>query len=287
MRLTVFTPTYNRAKTLPRLYKSLCKQTNKEFVWIIVDDGSEDNTKNIVENWQKDNILKIEYYYQKNAGKAQAHNTGVKKTQTELFVCVDSDDYLTPNAVEIILQEDLSREDCVGALYKKGYSETKTITKWDKSIKYSTLRAAYEKRKLTGDTMLVYKSSIISKFEYPKIEGERFIPDAYLYDRIDEIGKLKFNNKILYICEYLPDGYSSNIRRINANNPKGYKLFIEKRIENAKMGLPLIQNLIRLIAIKLVLKESIIKESKHPFINIISFIPGWIFYFKNYRKYCK
>ena len=284
-KLTIFTPTYNRAYTLPRLYNSLCNQSNKEFIWLIVDDGSKDNTKEIINQWINEAKIEIEYIYQENAGKAQAHNNGVRNTKTELFVCVDSDDYLTADAVETIIVEDLTKQDCVGALYKKGYSENKSVTIWNKEMDYSTLQDAYLNKGLQGDTMLVYKTSVIKQFEYPKIEGERFIPDAYLYDRIDTIGKLKFIDRILYVCEYLPDGYTSNIRRINATNPKGYCLFIEQRINSQKLGIPLVMNCIRLVAIKLVLKESIIKKVKHPFINLLVVIPGWYFYQKNYRQY--
>ena len=89
MKLTIFTPTYNRAQTLPRLYDSLKRQTNKNFVWLIVDDGSEDNTKSLVDAWTEEKLMEIKYIYQQNSGKMQAHNCGVDNTETELFLCVD------------------------------------------------------------------------------------------------------------------------------------------------------------------------------------------------------
>ena len=83
--LTIFTPTYNRAYILPKLYESLIKQTNKNFIWLIVDDGSDDNTEDIIKKWKEENYIDIEYIKQHNQGKHIAHNTGVDNCKTELF----------------------------------------------------------------------------------------------------------------------------------------------------------------------------------------------------------
>ena len=122
-KVTVFTPAYNRAYTLGRLYESLLKQTDKRFCWLIVDDGSTDQTEELVSNWIKENRIDIEYYKQENQGKPAAHNTGVELTKTELFTCVDSDDYLTDNAVgEILNAWERKTDGCIGIL---GYIERK------------------------------------------------------------------------------------------------------------------------------------------------------------------
>jgi glycosyltransferase involved in cell wall biosynthesis len=102
-KITVFTPTYNRAYILDRVYKSLINQTNKSFVWLIVDDGSTDNTESLVKKWIKEDKIEIKYYKQKNGGKQRAHNKAVKLTDTDLFICLDSDDYFTKDAIEILL----------------------------------------------------------------------------------------------------------------------------------------------------------------------------------------
>ena len=131
--ITVFTPTYNRAYILPRLYKSLLRQTNKQFEWIIVDDGSTDNTEEKVNNWIKENKIKIKYYKQENQGKMIAHNKGVEKSEGELFVCVDSDDYLTDNAIEIITKKWLKVRkinDCIGiggGRFQKGRTTSRKL----------------------------------------------------------------------------------------------------------------------------------------------------------------
>lgn len=93
-KITVFTPTYNRAYTLSKCYKSLKQQTCKDFVWLIIDDGSTDNTQELVEEWITENEIEIQYHYQKNQGMHGAHNTAYELIETELNVCIDSDDYM-------------------------------------------------------------------------------------------------------------------------------------------------------------------------------------------------
>ena len=147
--LTVFTPTYNRAYILPRLYESLLKQTDKNFEWVIVNDGSTDNTKKIIEEWiEKDKIV-IRYYEQENQGKPVAHNKGVEKAKGEIFTCVDSDDFLVDNAVEIInskWDECKSNNMCIGIVGTCIGLDGKPVgTGMPLNIKNSTLRNLYNK----------------------------------------------------------------------------------------------------------------------------------------------
>ena len=103
--LTIFTPTFNRASLLPRLYDSLKAQTNQDFVWMIINDGSSDNTDEVVKSFLEENILEIEYIKQKNLGMHGAHNTAYKNCKTELNTCIDDDDLAPKNAVELILRK--------------------------------------------------------------------------------------------------------------------------------------------------------------------------------------
>lgn len=235
--ITIFTPTYNRGYILGRLYGSLKNQTNKDFEWIIVDDGSTDNTENIVNNWQKENKILIKYYKQKNQGKPIAHNLGAEKSNGELFVCVDSDDYLRANTVDVILSfwKENNDNDTIGIVFPRVDKENNYIGKTiKKKIKKATLLDFYNRYGLKGDTMLVYKTSIIKKYKFPKIKGEKFIPETYLYDKLDQEGKLLFSSEKLYVCEYLKDGYTSNAKKIIQNNPKGYILYAKNRMELSK-----------------------------------------------------
>lgn len=232
MTITIFTPTYNRAYILSNLYNSLVGQSDKKFVWLIIDDGSTDDTKNLVESWIKENKIKIRYYYQKNQGKSMAHNKGIKETNTELFCCVDSDDYLTNDAVELIKNQWklIKDKNIIGMLAYRGYSDGDSITTFKKYKKTSTLNNAYRNLGLKGDTFLIYQTSIIKKYSFPNYVGENFMPEAYLYDLLDQEGELYIIPKILYIGEYLEDGYTKNMTKLLLNNPKGYLSYICQRL---------------------------------------------------------
>lgn len=288
--ITIFTPTYNRAGTLIRLYESLKKQTNKNFLWLIVDDGSTDNTEEIVNKWISDDELEIRYFKQQNQGKSMAHNKGVELTETELFTCVDSDDYLTDNAVEEIINcWKVATANNIGILAFKT-SETAIITKLAKrpidenGYVNSTLGNAYRNLGLVGDTMLIFRTNILAKFKFPYIPGEKFVPEAYLYDLIDREGKLIFLEKSIYICEYLEDGYTKNMAKLIKNNPRGYIVYIKQRLRFDNNIRDKIFDTIRYVAIAIVNKEKkIIKDSVYPLITLLVYPLGVLFYIKRYK----
>ena len=129
MEVTIFTPAYNRGDTLSRLYESLKKQSNKSFQWVVVDDGSVDNTRELIESWKKENILNIIYVYQENSGKMRAINRGVEFAEGEFFFIVDSDDYITEDAVEtIILEGEKLPKNMGGMIFRKINIATGEIT---------------------------------------------------------------------------------------------------------------------------------------------------------------
>lgn len=231
--LTVFTPTYNRAYTLHKCYESLKKQTCKQFIWLIVDDGSTDNTKELVEEWIDEGQVTIQYYQKSNGGKSSAHNMGVELTNTELFVCVDSDDYLINYAVEKVVEYWNKNKDnnAAGIVALKGHEKGKPIrTHIPKGVMRSTLYELYNKHNFKGDTMLIYRAQILKKHLFPNIKGEKFVPEAYVYDQIDSSYDLLLLNEVLYICEYLEDGYTHNFKKIIIQNPKGYAMYYAQRM---------------------------------------------------------
>lgn len=237
-KLMIFTPTYNRAYCLPRIYNSLVNQSDKKFVWLIVDDGSTDSTEKIVEKWIKENLINIKYYKQENQGKMQAYNKALINCDNELFLCLDSDDWLHEDAVKEILEtyDNIKNNDkCVGMVSYRVYEDFTPVggKELPKNVKFSTLMNLYAKYKFRGDTMLVFKSKIAKKYMFPKIENEKFIQESYIYDQIDQEGELYILNKKLYFCEYMQDGYSNNIAKVIAKNPKGYILFAKQRIKLA------------------------------------------------------
>ena len=230
--------------------------------------------------------MDIKYYYQKNSGKHIAHNLGVKKAGKTWFTCIDSDDYLVDFAVQQIIDLETEAKNCIGMVFARGYSNKVTLTKWKGKKRRSTLYDAYNKYGLKGDTMLVYRSNIIKKVKFCKINGEKFVPESYLYDQLDAFGPMLMNDKILCICKYLPDGYTMSMRKIIYNNPLGYEIYIKQRLILDKTLKSRFLDSIRYIAIKLVLKDrAILKDSIYPVISIFALIPGWIFYEKAYKKY--
>lgn len=285
MGITIFTPTYNRAYTLQRLYESLCNQTCKAFEWLIVDDGSVDATGELIQSFIEEKKICIRYYFQSNAGKSMAHNKGVELADRELFVCVDSDDYLTVDAVEKIIQRwECVEEGTVGIVAKRKTKDNIDITKTTiEDNSYLILREAYRDKYLSGDTILIFDTSVIKKFSFPAFSDEKFVPEDYLYDKIGCVGNLNLLDEAIYICEYLPDGYTINMNRLIANNPNGYKEFVIQRLELEKSLFIRFLYLIRYEGISFVLGEGFILK-RHFLGCIIAFLPGYVMYFKRFKK---
>lgn len=224
--LTVFTPAFNRAHTLPRTYASLRAQKCRDFVWLIVDDGSSDNTAELVREWQEhDNRFEIRYIYKENGGMHTAHNTAYTCIDTELNVCIDSDDCLAENAVENILRKwnqvkDLGYagiigldSDLEGNLIGKGFPEGMTET---------TLSGYYASGG-SGDKKLVYRTDVINQYPpYPVFDGERYVALAYKYRLIDQNYKLAVLNEVLCNVEYQADGHSTGMWKEYARSPRGF-----------------------------------------------------------------
>ena len=235
--VTVFTPTFNRVSFLKRLYESLKLQSNKDFIWLIVDDGSNDNTREIVNEWKKDQLININYIYQVNSGKASAFNSALDLCDTKYFFPVDSDDYLTKNCIyEVLISfNQLNMNKLVGLIFKKISINHKEITIYGKYFPngYDTLYNFYQKKLLKGDAMLVYYTKVINKFRFPIVKGEKFFPEAYLYDLIDKIGLMVRINKSLYVVEYLVEGVTSNMLNIIYKNPRSYHIFYYSRYQKA------------------------------------------------------
>ena len=288
MLLTVCTPTYNRAHTLPRLYESLTRQTSQDFEWLVVDDGSVDSTRELVDGWIAEGRIKLRYVYKENGGKPSAHNLGVKMTAGELFFCVDSDDYLTDNAVELILSAwEKSEESSVGIIAYKVLTDGKGVTDIaDKAVAAFTLKDGYDKHGLVGDTALIFKSEVIGKFEFPSFEGERFIPEGYLYDKIDGCGELTVLRENVYVCEYLGDGYTANMKRVLYKNPQGYFAYIENRLRIDRGIKHKFLDSVRYMAMAIAHgKPRKIRDAVYPLIALAAYVPGRMLYIRDYKRY--
>lgn len=251
--ITIFTPTYNRAYRLPNLYKSLQEQTCKDFEWLVVDDGSTDNTSELFEKWQtEDNSFPIRYFKQPNGGKHRAINHGVKEAKGEYFFIVDSDDVLTNDAVEQITRlvpEANANPEICGMCFRCKNIKTNEIIGSpfpNDGMLASSLEWVY-KYKIDGDKSEVVNTAILRRYPFPEFEGENFVPEALIWNRIADSYRMICKNEGIYLCEYLPDGlsmgFNSNLRR----NPNGFGLFY---CETMKRGISFkvtLKNLLRTV----------------------------------------
>lgn len=226
--LTVFTPAYNRAHTIGRTYESLCRQTSKDFEWLVVDDGSSDNTRQLVEGWIAEGKIPIRYIYQKNQGMHGAHNTAYRNIHTLLNTCIDSDDYMPDDAVEKILKcwRENGNDQLAGLIGLDVTQDGNVIgVPFPEGMKRTTLQGFYEAGG-RGDKKLVYRTDVITRYpEYPLFEGERYVGLGYKYMLIDQDYQLAVLNEPLVIVEYQQDGSSFNMFKQYWRNPRGMAFY--------------------------------------------------------------
>jgi len=224
--LTVFTPAYNRGHTLPRTYQSLLRQSCRRFIWLVVDDGSTDNTRDLVRDWQtRDNGFEIRYIYKENGGMHTAHNTAYENIDTELNVCIDSDDAMGPDAVRKILEkwEQVRDKGYAGIIGLDADFQGKVIGGGFPAGLEETTVIGYYAAGGSGDKKLVYRTDVIHRYPpYPTFPGEKYVALSYKYRLIDQDFKMAVLDEILCNVEYQPDGSSMNMLRQYANNPKGF-----------------------------------------------------------------
>lgn len=240
--VTVFTPTYNRAYILPKLYESLKAQTDTDFEWLIVDDGSADETEQLVGAWLKDNNkFEIHYYRQANGGKHRAINKGVQVANGRLFFIVDSDDYLTPDAIETLVkwEAQLANDDrkfCGVSGEKASIRDGKILGSANNCGEYVDATALErEKYNIYGDKAEAFYTDILKQYPFPEIEGENFITENVVWYRIANDGYLmRWYRKPIYMCEYRDDGLTRQGNKLFAKNPKGYALSVHERCEFCK-----------------------------------------------------
>lgn len=223
--LTIFTPSYNRAHLLPRLYKSLCEQTCKNFCWLVVDDGSTDNTREVVADWIAENRISIRYEYKPNGGMHTAHNVAYRLIDTELNTCIDSDDYMPTDAVEKILR----------FWQQHGGEHVNGLVGLDATPAGAIIGTPFPSDKPTmtltdfyhfggkGDKKLVYRTEVMKLLpEYPEFEGERYVGLSYKYLLADLQRPLLTLNEILVHVDYQADGSSNTMWKQYALHPQGF-----------------------------------------------------------------
>lgn len=229
--ITILTPTYNRASLLPRLFDSLLRQTNKDFEWIVVDDGSTDDTREVVANLKEKcgGAFPMGYVYKANGGKHMAINIGAERARGELLFIADSDDLLTDDALETVANSwhDISDDksfagiagldiamdtrEVIGSGLPQGHIDCNAI-----DIRY--------RHHVTGDMKEVFRTEVLREFPFPEFAGERFCPEQLVWFRMARRYRLRYINKPIYIADYQPDGITAGITRARMRNPSASML---------------------------------------------------------------
>ncbi|MFB2832750.1 glycosyltransferase family 2 protein [Aeromonas jandaei] len=227
------TPTYNRAYVLPRLYDSLCQQTRQDFEWLVIDDGSTDGTAELIFDYRVKSDFSINYFYKENGGKHRAINEGVVHATGDWIIIVDSDDLLTGDAVAKLydVMNHIGSE-FVGMCFRRttlsGHIIGISDPAWSKSIVMQPIMAGHV---LKGDLAYVFRTNVMRECPFPEFPGEKFVPELYIWNKIADIGKIVFYvDQVIYLCEYLPDGYTSNFKKNLRSNPCGFGLFYRDQV---------------------------------------------------------
>ncbi len=287
--LTVFTPAYNRAHTIGRTYESLCRQTCKDFEWLVVDDGSKDNTKELVEGWIAEGKIDIRYVYQENQGMHGAHNTAYDHITTELNTCIDSDDFMPDDAVEKIVTfwKEHGSDKYAGIIGLDATEDGKVIgNKFPDGLQTTTLRRYYEELGGNGDKKMIYRTDVVKKYpKYPLFEGERYVGLDYLYHMIDKDYELLVTNNVYVIVEYQLDGSSFGMWKQYWNNPKGWAFYRKFEMTQTTSWKRKIQNNIHYVSHSIRSKNwSFLKESPMKLMTFFCILPGVALYFVNKDK---
>lgn len=246
-KITLFTPTYNRAYIIEKLYRSLQRQSIKLFEWLVIDDGSTDDTAQLFDKWlREDNGFQIRYYKTSNGGKHRAVNCGLDLAKCEYFMVVDSDDYLTDDAVEKLCQWLKAIEDdnsLMGVIANKGYSTLETPNEYfkdsflDKSFLDMNLYEEDGRKVLSGERAICFKTEFHRQYKYPEFDGEKFVTEAVVYNRMANDGfNMRFFNDIIWIYEYQADGLSQSGGELYLKNPKGYGLWVREKADFERLN---------------------------------------------------
>ena len=272
MKISILTPTFNRAKLLDKLYTSILINSNNsncDVEWLIMDDGSTDNTRIIVDTYIKENNKNVQYFYQENSGKMSAINELVKRCTGDLILECDSDDYLVPETFKIIEDALVQCKDMANiyamAFLKYDQNGNNMGNNFPEDNYESSMFDLYFKEGITGEKALVFNSSIRKKFKYRLENGEKFVTEARLHHEMDLHYNIRCFNKKIMICEYKDDGYSKNINKLFIQNPKGYYEYFKEIFNQDMRGVTFKK---RLYVYKHYILFAVLAKQKHAIKNV-------------------
>ena len=283
MLLTIYTPTYNRENLLPRLYESLCNQTNKNFKWLVIDDGSTDNTKEIIAQWSKESPFEITYIYKKNGGVHTARDLAYSVIDTELLVGIDSDDYAFPLMVENVYKFWNARcEDDVCGIIAPYTDEDAAFFQKIKKATYQELIYKYKQKELC----IIVRSDLMKKIpNAPVFKGETLVGEGFKWIQLPNKPFI-LSNQVLTKFEYQNNGYSQNAKIHFFKNLNGRCAGYNQGLKDCVYFFFKIRYCIKYIVTCMFLDKSavrIIKESKNKLMTLL-FIPLGMAVFFYYKK---
>ena len=279
--LTVFTPAYNRAHTLSRTYESLCLQDCKDFIWLIVDDGSTDETAKLVQDWQKrENGFEIQYIYKENGGMHTAHNVAYEHIHTELNTCIDSDDKMAPGAVKKIKEawEKVRDKGYAGLIALDADFDGNIIGKGFPEGMTETTLGGYYAGGGMGDKKLVYRTDVINSVPpYPVFPGEKYVGLVYKYTLVDQNYLLSVLDEVVCEVEYQEDGSSGTMWKQYLSNPKGFAFLRKTAMQYPISKKRLIIDCIHYCSSSQIAQnKTYIKESPRKILTFLCTPLGWI-----------
>lgn len=219
--ITIFTPTYNRKNYLKKLYNSLIKQTNKNFIWLVIDDGSTDETENLLLEYKKENVIDIDYIYKQNGGKYTAMNLANELCTTKYICCIDSDDTLLDDAIEIMSMEIHKHPNNIGIFFPRN----KKINVVSGDMDIMDLKFKYN----NAETTILIKKDVALKHQFIINDNEKFASEEIIYNMYVQEGKFKFVDYPIVSSSYLNDGLTNNIYNLWRNNPNNSILLFKSR----------------------------------------------------------
>lgn len=239
MKLTVFTPTYNRSHLLGRLYESLLRQNVAGFEWVVVDDGSTDSTLDLLEKWRGEDKLILRYTTQAHGGKHRAVNRGLDMARGDIFMIVDSDDWLLDGAIEKVLSryEELKDPKIVGFHFRNLRPDGSLIG--DRLGGPELVTDNIEMRELmgiSGDMVIILKTEDFrNSYRFPEYDGEFFVPEALVWNRISKTRKLLVIDDAIYVADYQPDGLSATIVENRRQSPRAVMTYYSELVHNRRL----------------------------------------------------
>lgn len=290
--LTVITTTYNRAYCLHQVYESLCRQTSDDFLWLVIDDGSTDNTKSLVDGWIAEGKIEIEYFFKPNGGMHTARNAAYERTSTELNVIIDSDDWMTDDGVEqIVTFWNAHRDDRYAGMIANNISPKGKIigSPMPAGVSECTVTDFFGKLKVSGDKKLIYRSELTKLYPYPEFPGEKFFPPSYKFRLLDRDYRMLILDVPVCVVDYNDDSMTRDKFAQYRNSPRSFAFYRNEMCAIAKSPKYIVQQMTHYIAeCKLAGEKHPIRKAHRKCYALLCWLPGmawYVYLMKTKRKY--